>query len=257
MRQRLNENPTLQYPEVKNAYSFAKERHDKTGAIRRHTKEPYFVHPEAVADLVAAYGGTIDQITAALLHDTVEDTNTTSEEIEEYYGPDVAQIVEDLTNFKPEIERIGKENYISKEFLEMSDASLLVKCADCVVNYLDYPTESQKERLVRNLKFLIDEREYLPRNVKQLLKTIPELEEYLDYLNTSESDVGDYEATTEDFQIPQKFDENRRVIVTFANDEDAEEFKKETKEKFKVPVAPNKYRVVCGKSKSGGSVFVE
>lgn len=187
MKKKLLENPTIDRPSLESAYNFAKSKHDATGITRRATGEPYFVHPEMVADLVAVYGGSDDQITAALLHDTVEDTDTTFEELEALYGVNVAEMVSELTNYRPEIERVGKEAYINQELCELSNDALLVKCADCVINYLDHPTVAQKDRLIRNLTFMLEHREAeIPRNVKQLLKSVPELDEFSYMLDTNE-----------------------------------------------------------------------
>lgn len=179
-KKRLIENLTVECPELSDVYYFAKAKHDATGAIRKNSGLPYFVHPEMVAEVVAAYDGTDAQIEAALLHDTMEDTDTTAEEIEAMYGPEVAQIVEELTNYKPDVEYYGKENYINHELVDLSDEALLVKVADCVCNYLDNPKPGQAERLVRNLQYLIEFRPELPDNVRRLLKSIPILNDVFD-----------------------------------------------------------------------------
>ena len=166
--------------ELSDVYHFAKAKHDATGAIRKNSGLPYFVHPEMVAEVVAAFGGTDAQIEAALLHDTVEDTDVSVEELERLYGPEVAQIVAEVTNYKPDVEYYGKENYINHELMELSDDALLIKVADCVCNYLDNPKPGQAERLVRNLSYLIENRAELPDGVRRLLKSIPVLNDIFD-----------------------------------------------------------------------------
>lgn len=54
-----------------------------------------------------------------------------------------------------------------------------------------------------------------------------------------------------------KLKENRRVTITFANDDDAKEFKNRMEKEFNFPERTSKYQVVHGTSKSGGNVFVE
>jgi (p)ppGpp synthase/HD superfamily hydrolase len=188
MKNRLIENLVYEHPNLAPVYNYGKRKHDATGAIRKNSGAPYWVHPEMVADVVEAYGGTEDEIAAALLHDTLEDTDTTAEDLEANFGPNVAQIVEEVTNFESEVKRLGKEQYINKELLELSDSALFVKIADCYCNYWDHPKPGQKERLIRNLKYLIEFRgkENIPRKCKRLLKGIPELDEYLDILDTNE-----------------------------------------------------------------------
>lgn len=154
------------------AHALAKERHDSTGAIRRHSGDPYIVHPEGVAKIVQAYGGSDDEIAAAYLHDTVEDTDTTVDELEKLFGPNVAQIVSEITNFKPDVEKLGKEGYINQELLELSDSALFVKLADMLYNILDYPRDDQKERMVHNLRYMLSYRDRIPRKCRELIQAI-------------------------------------------------------------------------------------
>lgn len=67
------------------------------GQVRKYTGEAYITHPEAVAELVRNHGLSETAIVAALLHDTVEDTNATFEDIEELFGKEVAEYVWYLT----------------------------------------------------------------------------------------------------------------------------------------------------------------
>lgn len=80
---------------IERAFKFAKEAHK---GIRRRSGEPYIMHPIAVARIVSheiGLGST--SICAALLHDVVEDTDYTVEDIESQFGKKIAQIVEGLT----------------------------------------------------------------------------------------------------------------------------------------------------------------
>lgn len=69
-----------------------------TGQTRKYTGQPYIVHPARVAKLIGENGGTEDQIIAAWLHDTLEDTNITKKEISDAFGSDVLRMVIGLTN---------------------------------------------------------------------------------------------------------------------------------------------------------------
>ncbi len=80
--------------QITDALEFAKEAH-KTQ--RRKSGEPYVIHPILVAAIVAAISSDEAMIISALLHDVVEDTDTTLEEIIQRYGEDVALLVEGLT----------------------------------------------------------------------------------------------------------------------------------------------------------------
>ena len=70
---------------------------------------PYINHPIEVAELLAREGGVTDPVLlqAAILHDTIEDTNTTPEELDEVFGADVRGVVEEVTDDKslPKAER--------------------------------------------------------------------------------------------------------------------------------------------------------
>lgn len=140
-------------------YRFAKRRHDDTKAIRKVSKEPYWVHPEGVAKIVMEHGGSDVEIKAAFAHDVLEDTGESYEDMEEKFGEKVASIVKEVTNDKFEIARIGKERYISEELCRLSPEALTVKLADMLYNMKDSPTETNYERMRRNIAFLMMNRQ--------------------------------------------------------------------------------------------------
>ena len=140
-------------------YRFAKQKHDATGAIRKHSGDPYWVHPEGVAKIAAAYGGTDIEIQAAMAHDTLEDTNCSYDELEEMFGDEVASIVREITNDTEEVDRLGKEQYINLELISLSHPALFVKLCDMYYNQMDFPTEAQKQRMIKNINYLLANRE--------------------------------------------------------------------------------------------------
>lgn len=83
------------------ALLFAAKKH-QTQRRKDAQASPYINHPIAVASILATAGSVTDQATlmAALLHDTVEDTETTFEELEEHFGKEVRDIVGELTDDK-------------------------------------------------------------------------------------------------------------------------------------------------------------
>lgn len=83
---------------VKKAAIFAAKAHANVDHLRKHTGEPYIVHPTAVARWVAGYGHREDTIVAAYLHDTIEDCGVTKEQIEQEFGATVAEYVWWLTH---------------------------------------------------------------------------------------------------------------------------------------------------------------
>ncbi len=76
------------------AIDYATEKHE--GQLRK-SGEPYITHPLFVASLLAEWGMDIDSVIAGVLHDTVEDTDATLEEIEELFGRDIAFLVDGVT----------------------------------------------------------------------------------------------------------------------------------------------------------------
>ncbi len=80
------------------ARRYATEVHAAAGQRRKYTDEPYIVHPAAVAELVRSVTDDEQMLAAAWLHDTVEDTSSTLGDIENHFGPRVAQLVDMLTD---------------------------------------------------------------------------------------------------------------------------------------------------------------
>lgn len=122
---------------ITKAYNFARQAHK---GVRRLSGEPYIMHPIAVAQIAAEEVGLgSTSICAALLHDVVEDTDYTTEDIENIFGPKIAQIVEGLTKISGGIfgDRASAqaENF-KKLLLNMSDdiRVILIKICDRLHN---------------------------------------------------------------------------------------------------------------------------
>ena len=82
---------------IVSAYDVARQAHD--GQLRK-SKEPYIIHPLAVAYTLTTFEMDWEVICAALLHDTIEDTNLKFDQIQSNFGKGVAELVESLTNIK-------------------------------------------------------------------------------------------------------------------------------------------------------------
>lgn len=128
---------TLDHDLVKKATEYAAEQH--LGQTRKdEANTPYINHPIALANLLTNYAGIndTDVIVAALLHDTVEDTSTTVEEIEELFGTKIRDIVIEVTDDKslpsPERKRLQIEHAA-----KISYEAKLVKLADKICNLQD------------------------------------------------------------------------------------------------------------------------
>ncbi|WP_033927126.1 RelA/SpoT family protein [Sphingomonas sp. 35-24ZXX] len=121
---------------INRAYVFSVQKH---GSQKRASGDPYFSHPIEVAGLMTDLKMDVETIITALLHDTVEDTLTTIEEIERMFGPKVAQMVDGVTKLskieaQTESERAAEN--LRKFLLAMSNdlRVLLVKLADRLHN---------------------------------------------------------------------------------------------------------------------------
>ena len=122
---------------IEKAYRFARDAHQ---GIRRRSGEPYIMHPIAVATIVSqeiGLGST--SICAALLHDVVEDTDYTIEDIEAQFGKKIAKIVDGLTKISGGIfgdKASAQAENFRKLLLTMSDdiRVVLVKMADRLHN---------------------------------------------------------------------------------------------------------------------------
>lgn len=80
------------------ARRYATEVHAAAGQRRKYTNEPYIVHPAAVVELVRSVTDNENMLAAAWLHDTVEDTGTTLDDIEQQFGAEVSALVGMLTD---------------------------------------------------------------------------------------------------------------------------------------------------------------
>lgn len=118
------------------ALEFAREKH--CAQVRKYTEEPYINHCIHVVDILKSFG--IDNeavLCAAILHDTVEDTNTSFKEIKNKFGSEVMTLVFFLTDIVP---KEGNNREIRNELnnhhiVGTSDfRSLLIKCADLISN---------------------------------------------------------------------------------------------------------------------------
>lgn len=121
---------------IKKAYTFASEAH--LGDVRK-SGEPYIQHPVSVAMILTDIYADYQTICAALLHDTVEDTSTTIEEIEEKFGKEIALLVDGVTkinqiNFSTESE--ATIAYQRKIFVGLSEdvRVIILKLADRLHN---------------------------------------------------------------------------------------------------------------------------
>lgn len=127
-------------PQIKKAIQFAARKHHGHLRISSTPGEPlpYVTHLFSVALLVAEDGAHDDVVTAALLHDTLEDTKTTREEIVTAFNERVAALVESVTEIKEKDGRCLEWKEIKENYLNLiersSDDALIIAIADKVDN---------------------------------------------------------------------------------------------------------------------------
>lgn len=116
---------------------FARKKH--MGQMRKNnTPVEYITHPINVANLVKKYADNKeninDLVSAAYLHDTLEDTNTTYTELICNFGNVISNLVKELTNNELLKKEMGKTKYLSMKMTNMSDDALIIKLCDRLDN---------------------------------------------------------------------------------------------------------------------------
>ena len=142
---------------IRSAYAFAEARH---GDQRRVSGIPYILHPTSVACIVAELGMDTDTICGALLHDVVEDTETSLEDITKLFGADVAKLIDGVT-------KISKIPYSSREeqqaenirkmLIAMADdiRVIIIKLADRLHNMRTMdcmPEQKRRDKSLENMQ---------------------------------------------------------------------------------------------------------
>ena len=144
-------NPNTNEDLLNRAYVYAMKAH---GSQTRASGDPYFSHPLEVAAILTDLKLDDATIVAALLHDTIEDTEATRAEIDQIFGPEIGALVEGLTKLK-RLELVSREakqaENLRKLLLAISDdvRVLLVKLADRLHNMrtLEFVPEASRHRI--------------------------------------------------------------------------------------------------------------
>jgi (p)ppGpp synthase/HD superfamily hydrolase len=142
------------------AFKFMKTKH---GIQERKTGGYYFEHPRRVSALVIKFKDSYrieDLLIAALLHDTLEDTTATYEQIENKFGTMIADIVLELTSDKTLTANAqSKREYLANKMVNMSSYALVIKLCDRLDNIsdLDATDAAFRARYVDETIYLMDE----------------------------------------------------------------------------------------------------
>jgi (p)ppGpp synthase/HD superfamily hydrolase len=116
------------------ALIFAERAH--RGQVRRYTGDPYIVHPVAVAHIVKSVPHTVEMAAAALLHDVIEDSDVTIDEIEAAFGPPITTLVAWLTNVSTPADgnRAARKNLDHHRLMQAPAEAQTIKFADIIDN---------------------------------------------------------------------------------------------------------------------------
>jgi guanosine-3',5'-bis(diphosphate) 3'-pyrophosphohydrolase len=127
----------MSHAHIFNAIAFAAEKH-KNQRRKDIDASPYINHPIAVATVLASEANVDDEmiLLGAILHDTVEDTETTFEELETLFGGEVTNVIKEVTDDKSLPKATRKELQI-EHALHASDRAKQVKIADKICNIRD------------------------------------------------------------------------------------------------------------------------
>jgi guanosine-3',5'-bis(diphosphate) 3'-pyrophosphohydrolase len=137
------------------AIEFASRKHS-TQRRKDEEASPYINHPIAVAHLLADTGGITDLVTlmAAVLHDTIEDTETTPAELDEHFGETVRKVVEEMTDNKALDKAVRKQLQV-EHAPHLSTRAKAIKLADKIANVRDVmenpPSDWQLDRRIQYL----------------------------------------------------------------------------------------------------------
>ena len=155
-----------QYQLVLKAFEFANEAHK---GVRRRSGEPYILHPIAVAKIVVdEIGLGCKSICAALLHDVVEDTEFTVEDIQRLFGDKIASLVDGLTKIKTALDNDNKNKNSSSQSLQAENFRrilitlnddvriVLIKLADRLHNVrtIQFMPEYKRDKILSETMFL-------------------------------------------------------------------------------------------------------
>ena len=157
---------------LEKSIKFATEKH--SGQFRKISGKPYVTHPIEVSLLVSKFKTSKkiqESQAAAVLHDTLEDTNTSFQELAVEFSPLVASLVLELTSDAAMIQKITKKEYLKKKMLGMSSYGLVIKLCDRLSNIQDHPTDKARLDTREIIDYLKVNRK-LSKTHKQIIKQI-------------------------------------------------------------------------------------
>lgn len=168
----------------KKAEQFARKKHQ--GQMREFSNEPYFNHVKRVSENIKKYKKSHkseELVAAAFLHDTLEDTDTTYEEIENKFGKLIASLVEEMSNNKKEISCLSKKRYLASKLSDtekMSSWGLCLKLSDRLDNISDLNKTSSefKKKYIEETEYILktlEKKRQLTETQKRLIRDIKKI----------------------------------------------------------------------------------
>lgn len=165
---------------IQEAEKFAEEKHK--GQLRRDGS-PYVEHPKRVAEIVRKFKDShkIDELIAtALLHDTLEDTNTGIPELREKFGALITLLVVELSSDKYAQEKLGKTKYLSEKMKsdkKVDSWALVIKLADRLdnvsnLNQVDKKFRDRYKKETEEIIETIEKHRKLTNTQKKLVEEI-------------------------------------------------------------------------------------
>lgn len=131
---------------ILDAARFAAHRHKGQTRKYGHSDRPYITHPIRVAGMIAIHPDTsVEMVAAAYLHDLLEDTTTTVEDLVVRFGPEVAKLVGELTNTSKETgaPRVDRKRMDRARIYGISKEAKLIKLVDRIDNLTEMYDDSQ------------------------------------------------------------------------------------------------------------------
>jgi len=185
-------NPKADFKKIEKAWEFAKNAHE---GQRRLSGEPFAMHPLTVAQILASWKMDTTSIVAALLHDTVEDTPITSEDLVREFGQEVANLVGGVTK----ITNYRLKGSIEEQFVENLRKMLLVMSRDLRVVFIKLADRLHNMRTMGALP-----REKQIQNATETLEIYAPLAERLG--------VGKLKGELEDLSFPYAYPEEYKKV---------------------------------------------
>ena len=180
---------TYQLDAILDAAIFAAKKHQ--GHVRKDERaSPYVTHPLAVAKKICKIGEVYDPtiLIAAILHDTIEDTNTTETEIGERFGGEILSIVLEVTDDKSQNKMARKQQQVIHS-ADLSSGAKIIKLADKLTNCLDIlHTPPEDWSLDRRREYI----QWAADVVAQIRGTNPPLEAAFDEMLSQAEKTLDY-----------------------------------------------------------------